>query len=109
FSLRLFIESYSDPVAGEYSELPFMYGTVVSSAIALLIAVPLSLGVAICLSEMAPRWLSGRLGFLVELLAAIPSVVYGLWGIFVMGPWLRDHVDPLLARYFGFLPLFQGP
>ena len=80
-----------------------------SSALALLIAVPLSLGVGLCLSEMAPEWLSRKLGFLVELLAAIPSVVYGLWGVFVMGPWLRDHLEPVLGKYFGFLPLFQGP
>jgi phosphate transport system permease protein len=58
---------------------------------------------------MAPRWLSHKIGFLVDLLAAIPSVVYGLWGIFVLGPWLRDHVEPILGKYLGFLPLFQGP
>jgi len=74
-----------------------------------LIAVPLALGVALCLSEMAPAWLGRKLGFLVELLAAIPSVVYGLWGVFVLGPWLRDHVDPILAKYLGFLPFFKGP
>ena len=88
---------------------PFIYGTVVSSALALLIAVPLSLGVGLCLTEMAPEWISRRLGFLVELLAAIPSVVYGLWAIFVLGPWLRDHVEPGLGNYLGFLPFFQGP
>jgi phosphate transport system permease protein len=71
--------------------------------------VPLSLGVALCLSEMAPDWLSHRLGFLVDLLAAIPSVVYGLWAVFVMGPWLRDYVEPPLAHYFGWVPLFTGP
>ena len=98
-----------DPVNEEFGALPFVYGTVVTSAIALLIAVPLSLGVALCMVEMLPQWLATRIGFLVELLAAIPSVVYGLWGIFVLGPWLRDRVDPLLARYLGFLPLFQGP
>ena len=86
--------------------LPFIYGTLVSSTLALMIAVPLSLGVALCLSEMAPVWLSRRLGFLVELLAAIPSVVYGLWAIFVLGPWLRDHVEPLSARpgFFAVVP-----
>lgn len=98
-----------DPTTDQYGALPFIYGTAVSSALALLIAVPLALGVALCLSEMAPPWLSRKIGFLVELLAAIPSVVYGLWGIFVAGPWLRDHLDPLLAKYLGFLPLFQGP
>jgi phosphate transport system permease protein len=98
-----------DPTTDQYGALPFIYGTAVSSALALLIAVPLALGVALCLSEMAPEWLSRKIGFLVELLAASPSVVYGLWGIFVAGPWLRDHLDPLLAKYLGFLPLFQGP
>jgi phosphate transport system permease protein len=98
-----------DPTNDQYGALPFIYGTVVSSSLALILAVPLSLGVGLCLSEMAPDWLSHRLGFLVELLAAIPSVVYGLWAIFVLGPWLRDHVEPLLSKYLGFLPFFQGP
>ncbi len=98
-----------DPVNERYGALPFIYGTAVSSTLALLIAVPLSLGVALCLSEMAPLGLSRRLGFMVELLAAIPSVVYGLWAIFVLGPWLRDRVEPVLGAGLGFLPLFQGP
>jgi phosphate transport system permease protein len=98
-----------DPVNDRFGALPFIYGTLVSSTLALIIAVPLSLGVALCLSEMTPVWLSRRLGFMVELLAAIPSVVYGLWAIFVLGPWLRDHVEPGLGATLGFLPLFQGP
>jgi phosphate transport system permease protein len=98
-----------DPATDQYGALPFIYGTAVSSAIALIIAVPLSLGVGLCLSEMAPQWLSRKLGFLVELLAAIPSVVYGLWAIFVLGPWLRDWIEPALSRYLGFIPLFAGP
>ena len=109
FGFGFFTSSNWDPVSEEFGALPFVYGTVVTSAIALLIAVPLSLGVALCLVEMLPEWLATRIGFMVELLAAIPSVVYGLWGIFVLGPWLRDAVDPVLARYLGFLPLFQGP
>jgi phosphate transport system permease protein len=109
FGLRFLISTDWDPTNDQYGALPFIYGTTVSSALALLIAVPLSLGVALCLSEMAPEWLSRKLGFLVELIAAIPSVVYGLWGIFVMGPWLRDHLEPTLGKYLGFLPLFQGP
>src|SRR6202158_2001301 len=109
FGLSFFISSTWDPVQDQYGALPFIYGTFVSSFLALLIAVPLSLGVALCLSEMAPDWLGHRLGFLVDLLAAIPSVVYGLWAVFVMGPWIRDYLEPPLARYFGFLPLFQGP
>jgi phosphate transport system permease protein len=109
FGFSFFTSSNWDPVNEEFGALPFIYGTAVSSAIALIIAVPLSLGVALCLVEVLPQWFATRIGFLVELLAAIPSVVYGLWGIFVLGPWIRDFVDPKLERYLGFLPLFQGP
>ena len=98
-----------NPIRGDFGALPFVYGTLVSSLIALLISVPLSLGIAIFLVEQAPRSLSRPIGFLVELLAAIPSVVYGLWGIFVLAPFLRVHVEPPLAAWFGWLPLFQGP
>lgn len=109
FGFSFFVSTNWDPVNEEFGALAFIYGTAVSSAIALLIAVPLSLGVALCLVEVLPQWIATRIGFLVELLAAIPSVVYGLWGIFVLGPWVRDSVDPLLARYLGFMPLFKGP
>ena len=98
-----------NPVKSEFGALPFIYGTVVSSLLALLISVPLSLGIAIFLVEQAPYYLARPITFLVELLAAIPSVVYGLWGIFVLAPFLRVHVEPPLARWFGWLPLFQGP
>jgi phosphate transport system permease protein len=98
-----------DPVKEVFGGLPFIYGTIVSSLLALLIAVPISLGVAIFLVELAPAWLRGPVGFMVELLAALPSVVYGLWGIFVLVPWLRGGVEPVLARSLGFLPLFSGP
>jgi phosphate transport system permease protein len=108
FGLGFIVSTDWDPANDRYGALPFIYGTIISSALALLIAVPLSLGTALYLSETAPEWLSRRIGFLVELLAAIPSVVYGLWGIFVLGPWLRDHVEPLLGRSLGFLPLFRG-
>jgi phosphate transport system permease protein len=97
-----------DPIKGSFGALPFIYGTVVSSLLALLISVPLSLGIGIFLVEQAPRYLARPMGFLVELLAAIPSVVYGVWGIFVLAPFLRVYVEPLLARWFGWLPLFQG-
>jgi phosphate transport system permease protein len=97
-----------DPIKDEFGALPFVYGTVASSLIALLISVPFSLGIAIFLVEQAPYYIARPLGFLVELLAAIPSVVYGLWGIFVLGPVLREYVEPLLAKLFGFLPLFRG-
>lgn len=98
-----------DPVRGEFGAFPFIYGTVVTSLLALLLAVPVSLGVAIFLSDLAPRALQKPLGFLVELLAAIPSVVYGFWGIFVLVPWLRESVQPFLQENLGFLPFFQGP
>ncbi|HEY3499778.1 MAG TPA: phosphate ABC transporter permease subunit PstC, partial [Polyangiaceae bacterium] len=98
-----------DPLHGVFGALPFVYGTIVSSLLALAIAVPVSLGVAVYLSELAPPWQRSVLGFLVELLAAVPSVVYGLWGVFALSPWLRSSVEPALARTFGFLPLFQGP
>ena len=97
-----------DPVKGEFGALPFVYGTVASSLIALLISVPFSLGIAIFLVEQAPPYIARPVGFLVELLAAIPSVVYGLWGIFVLAPVLRQYVEPALANTLGFLPLFQG-
>lgn len=97
-----------NPIREEFGALPFIYGTVVSSLIALLIAVPLSLGIAIFLVEQAPQRISRPIAFLVEMLAAIPSVVYGLWGIFVLAPVMREWVEPPLQRAFGFLPLFQG-
>jgi phosphate transport system permease protein len=97
-----------DPVRDVYGALPFIYGTIASSLLALCFAVPISFGVAIFLSELAPAWLRGPVSFLVELLAAVPSVVYGLWGIFALAPWLRTTVEPLLARTLGFLPIFQG-
>ncbi len=97
-----------DPVQDLYGALPFIYGTVVSSLIALAIALPLSLGSAIFLSEIAPRWIEGPVAFMVELLAAIPSIVYGLWGMFVLVPWLRASVEPVISKNLGFIPLFRG-
>ncbi|HEY6804516.1 MAG TPA: phosphate ABC transporter permease subunit PstC [Pyrinomonadaceae bacterium] len=97
-----------NPIKGEFGALPFIYGTIVSSLIALIISVPFSLGIAVFLVEQAPHYIARPVGFLVELLAAIPSVVYGLWGIFVLAPFLRVYVEPPLGRWFGWLPLFQG-
>lgn len=108
FGLGFFIGTDWDPVAEHFGALPFLFGTVVSSLVALVIAIPLSLGVAIFLCELAPRTVAMPIGFLVELLAAIPSVIYGLWGIFYLVPWLRESVEPFLILHFGFLPLFQG-
>ncbi len=109
FGLGFITSTEWDPVRDQFGGLPFVFGTVVSSLLALLIAVPISLGIAIYLSELAHPKLRTPMGFLVELLAAVPSVVYGLWGIFALAPWLRESVQPLLARTLGFLPLFQGP
>ena len=97
-----------DPIQGHFGALPFIYGTVASSLIALLISVPFSLGIAIFLVEQAPYYIARPVGFLVELLAAIPSVVYGLWGIFVLAPFLREYVQPPLAQALGWTPLFSG-
>ena len=97
-----------DPVQEIYGALPIIYGTVVSAILALIIALPMSIGVAIYLSEVAPPWIEKPLSFLVELLAGIPSVIYGLWGIFVLVPWLRRDVEPFLSDKLGFLPFFQG-
>ncbi len=106
---RFLVTSTWDPVAEIFGALPFVYGTLVSSALALLISVPLSIGAAIYLAELAPLWIRPPIAFLIELLAAIPSVVYGLWGIFVLAPWLRAWIQPALATGLGFLPFFQGP
>jgi phosphate transport system permease protein len=97
-----------DPVKEVFGALPFIYGTVVSSALALLIAVPVSIGIAVYLAELAPVSVRQPLTFLIELLAAIPSVVYGLWGIFGLAPFLRGSIQPFLSKYLGFLPVFQG-
>jgi phosphate transport system permease protein len=96
-------------VSGVFGALPFIYGTLVTSAIALVIGGPLALGAAISLSELVPSSTRGVLSALVELLAAVPSVVYGLWGIFVLAPLLRQPVEPGLRTGLGFLPIFSGP
>lgn len=98
-----------DPVAGSFGALAYVYGTLVTSAVGIALALPVSVGLALFLSEMGPRRLRPVVGFAIETLAAIPSVVYGLWGLFVLVPLLRDHVEPALGRVLGFLPLFQGP
>ena len=109
FGWKFFGQSDWNPVSDQYGALPFIYGTVVSSLLALVIAVPLSIGVAVFITEMCPIGLRGILSFTTELLAAIPSVVYGLWAIFVMVPILREYVQPFLARTLGWTGLFSGP
>jgi len=109
FGFHFLTTSTWDPVAEQFGALPFIYGTVVSSLIALFIAVPLSIATAAYLTELAPLWIRQPLVSLIEMLAAIPSVILGLWGIFVMIPWLRNYPFPLLKRLFGWTPFFTGP
>lgn len=108
FGLGFLTGSEWQPASNIFGALPFIYGTIVSSIIALIIAVPLSLGIAVFLVEQAPKKIATPIAFLVELLAAIPSVVYGLWGIFVLAPFIRNYLGYFLQEYFGFIPLFQG-
>jgi phosphate transport system permease protein len=108
FGLAFLWTTEWNPVTEQFGALPFIYGTVVTSAVALLISVPVGLGSAIFLSEMAPAKISNALTFLIELLAAIPSVIYGLLGMFTVVPLMRSYVEPFLKKTLGFLPLFQG-
>jgi phosphate transport system permease protein len=109
FGWKFFIGRIWDPVNDVFGALPFIYGTILSSIVALVIAVPLGLGVAVFTTEMCPQRLRAALSFSTELLAAIPSVIYGLWAIFVLVPILRLYVEPGLMRYLGWTGLFQGP
>ena len=108
FGVSFFFNSNWNSYQQEFGALALIYGTVVSSLLALLIAVPVSVAFALFLNELAPRWLSIPLAFIVEMLAAIPSIVYGLWGIFIFAPFLRQSVQPFLSRHLGHLPLFSG-
>ena len=108
FGLAFLTGSEWNPAMNRYGALPFIYGTVISSLIALVLSVPISLGIAVFLTEQAGPRIAQPIAFLVELLAAIPSVVYGLWGIFVLAPFIREYLGPFLQSYFGFLPIFQG-
>ncbi|HKV06246.1 MAG TPA: phosphate ABC transporter permease subunit PstC [Candidatus Acidoferrales bacterium] len=98
-----------DPIFDHFGALPFIYGTLVTSGVALAIAVPLGLAAAIFLSELAPRRISDAISFLIDLLAAVPSVIYGLLGIFIVVPLMRTTIGPALKRTLGFLPFFSGP
>lgn len=109
FGLKFFVGNTWDPVSGDFGALPFIYGTLVSSLVALVLAVPLAVGVAVFVTELCPRSLRSIISFTVELLAAIPSVIYGLWGIFVLAPILRNYVQPWLSKYLGWTDLFSGP
>ena len=109
FGFRFLGTSTWDPVTEHFGALPFIYGTIVSSLIALIIAVPLSIATAVYLTELAPLWIRQPVTSLIEMLAAIPSVILGLWGIFVMIPFLRDYPFPFLQKYFAWTGLFTGP
>jgi phosphate transport system permease protein len=109
FGWHFLVNKDWDPVSEDFGALVFIYGTLVTSAIALIIAVPISIATAVYLTELAPLWIRQPLIIFIELLAAVPSVILGVWGIFVMIPFLRDHAFPFLQKYLGFLPFFKGP
>jgi phosphate transport system permease protein len=109
FGLKFFMRSAWDPVNGDFGALSFIYGTLATSFLALLMAVPLALGVAVFITELCPRFLRAPISFLTELLAAIPSVVYGLWAVFVLVPLMRDVLGPFLLKTLGWTGFFEGP
>jgi len=109
FGVNFFLTRVWDPIAEEFGALPFIYGTLVTAGVALLLAVPLGLGAAIFLAELAPQKISDALQFFIDLLAAVPSVIYGLLGIFIVVPIMRQHVQPALKSALGFTPFFSGP
>ena len=109
FGFGFLFSTVWNPVTQEFSALSSIYGTLLSTFIAMLIAVPMSLVIALFLVELAPPVLRKFVGYAIELLAAIPSIIYGMWGLFVFAPFMSEHVQPFLGDYFGFLPIFHGP
>jgi len=109
FGFNFFRTSVWDPIFDHFGALPFIYGTLVTATVSLLIAVPLGIGAAIFLAELAPARVSDTLEFFIDLLAAVPSVIYGLLGVFIVVPLMRQYIQPALKHSLGFLPLFQGP
>jgi phosphate transport system permease protein len=109
FGFSFFVTQVWDPVMDEFGALPFIYGTLVTSAVALLIAIPLGIGASIFLAELAPPRVSDTLQFFIDLLAAVPSVIYGVLGIFIVVPLMRTVIYPALNKPFGYLPIFKGP
>lgn len=109
FGFAFLVTSVWDPVFDHFGALPFIYGTLVTAVVSLLIAVPLGIGAAIFLAELAPARVSDTLQFFIDLLAAVPSVIYGLLGVFIVVPLMREYIQPALKNTLGFLPLFQGP
>ena len=108
FGAKFIVGREWDAVKGDFGALDFLYGSVISSVLALLLATPLSVGAALFITEIAPRRVGEIIAPIIELLAAIPSVIYGLWGVLVMAPWLQQSIQPWLIEHLGFLPFFQG-
>ena len=109
FGFHFLVTSVWDPISDQYGALTFIYGTLVTAGVALFLAVPLGIGAAIFLAELAPATVSDTLEFFIDLLAAVPSVIYGLLGVFIVIPMMREYIQPALKKSLGFLPLFQGP
>lgn len=109
FGFQFLVTSTWNPVTGQFGALPMIFGTLVSSILAILFAGSIGVLAAAFLDDFAPRFLAAPLSFMIELLAAVPSVVFGLWGLFVLAPFLRTYIDPFLQAHFGFLPIFSGP
>ncbi len=108
FGWRFLIETIWDPVIEHFSALPSIYGTIITSIIALILGFPISIGIAIFISEICPYYLKQPLSFIIELLGAIPSIIYGMWGLFTLAPIIQIKIGPFLNKYLGFLPFFQG-
>lgn len=109
FGFNFLISTDWNPVTNQFGAVVAIVGTLVSTLIAIIIAIPISIGIAIYLSEIAPHWLRTPVGVAIELLAAIPSIVFGMWGLFVISPIMADTIQPMLQKVFGFLPFFSGP
>ncbi len=109
FGLSFFFSSEWDSWKENFGVLSLVWGTLVTSFVALLLAVPISLGISLFLNELAPPWLAKPLNFILEMLAATPSIVYGLWGLFVLAPFIRDPIQKILGHHFSFIPFFKGP
>lgn len=109
FGLGFLVSTEWNPVTSQFGALTTIVGTLISTVLAMLFAVPVALGVAIFLTELSPIALRPIFGAAIELLAAIPSIIYGMWGLFVLAPFMSDYIQPFLGKYLGFLPLFQGP
>jgi phosphate transport system permease protein len=109
FGFSFIYNDFWNPIEDEFGALPFIYGTIVTSLIAILIAAPVSIAVALFINEYLPKSIGNLLGIFVELISAIPSIIFGLWGLYYLAPWVKDFLTPILKTTLGFLPLFSGP